>query len=105
MEVEPERNKGVVVPMVQKRLIDENDNFVVSGGAARHELAGTLPPQGFVSDKVNLLENGANEVIDKSLLNTPQKIHDPKRMKSANDDETSLNSTSATPLEGDRRRQ
>ena len=85
----------------RKRLIGQDRTVAGAPMAALH-----TPPAGFVNNKVQLLENISIEVVDKSLLDTPQKIRDPKRHRSDTSSSTqNTSSTSATLLEGDRREQ
>ena len=92
-----------IVPSARKRLIGQDGNIngptVHTGGPSG---SGTNLPPGYVSEQIHLLENTSNvESVDKSTMSTPQKIHDPKRMRSTENSTTS--NISATPFEGDRR--
>lgn len=93
---------GVVVPSARKRLIGHD------GSLSRSQDRGVplkTPPQGFVSEKVGLLENGPEAQVDKSQLSTPRKFQDLKRMRTTTEVVSSAPSSSATPQEGVRRDQ
>lgn len=84
---------SAIVPVARKRVIDQD------GGIDNSVAPSATPPPGFVMDKVNLLENISTEQVDKSLLSTPQRIHDQKRLKSSLADATNDPSVSSS-LEG-----
>ena len=64
-----------VVSFARKRLISQDGTV---NTAANSSMA---PPPGFVSDQVLLIEHTGGSQIDKTLMSTPQKIHDNKRLK------------------------
>lgn len=66
---------NTIVPQARKRLITQDGRINTTADPA------AIPPAGFVTDKVLLIENTGGEQVDKSLLSTPQKIHDNKRLK------------------------
>ena len=102
MIVDPrfDNNSSAMVPLARKRLIVQDSTVF-----ERH--AGpVIPPPGFVTDKVNLIESKSSEPVDKSLLDTSQKIQDSKRQR-ADPSVAAEGATqqSVTSLEEDRRAQ
>ncbi|XBI55638.1 hypothetical protein VPH35_037413 [Triticum aestivum] len=93
-------NQGAVVPMAKKRLIGDDGSVTSNGG--REVLT---PPPGFVNERVGLLESGRSDRVDKSQMSTPEKIHDPKRLRANSSAANPQVDASATPLVGDRREQ
>ena len=90
--------ENAVIPLAHKRLISQDGMVVIN--------TSTMPPGGFVNDKVNLFENVNREPVDKSLLSMPQKVHDNKRQKLGfGTDNDAAKRSSATSFEEDRRTQ
>lgn len=66
-------NNGVVVTMARKRLVN------VDGTFTERTVEQQVPSEGFVSDKILMIETNSSGVVDKSQMSTPQKIHDQKK--------------------------
>ncbi|KAF7100489.1 hypothetical protein CFC21_102001 [Triticum aestivum] len=90
---------SMIAPMARKRLINGDDTASTNPGGA------VAPPPGFVNNKVNLIEYGSVEAVDKSKVSTPEKVQVQKRLKFAGTESSSSENTSATSHEEDRRQQ
>lgn len=78
MDVSQENRTGsnAIVPAARRRLITQDR--LVAGSPPVLPIA---PPDGFVTDKINLLENVTAELVHKSMLSSHQKVHDQKRQR------------------------